>query len=75
TILKGNKLRCYFLDNPNSPYYENGNFGKVMQYIQDGKKRCVLKQNGNNLILTDENVNTMNTAEKILQDIVSAVIL
>ncbi|HMU99009.1 MAG TPA: transcription-repair coupling factor [Chitinophagales bacterium] len=74
-ILKGNKLRCYFLDNPNSPYYESGNFGKVMQYIQEGKKRCILKQNGNNLILTYENIHTMNSAEKILQDIVSAVLI
>lgn len=72
-ILKNGKLRCYFLDNPNSPYYESGNFGKVMQYIQDGKKRCTLKQNNTSLILTYENIHTMHDAEKILKDIVKQV--
>jgi transcription-repair coupling factor (superfamily II helicase) len=27
-ILKNGKLRCYFLDNPKSPYYESAYFPK-----------------------------------------------
>jgi transcription-repair coupling factor (superfamily II helicase) len=66
-ILKSGKLRCYFIDNPHSPYYESGIFTKVMQHIQESKKRCTLKQSGNNLILIYENVHTMHEAEKLME--------
>jgi transcription-repair coupling factor (superfamily II helicase) len=72
-ILKGGKLRCYFIDNEKSPYYESESFNKIMQYIQESKKRCTLKQTGNNLLLTYENVHAMHQAEQLLENIANAV--
>jgi transcription-repair coupling factor (superfamily II helicase) len=59
-ILKNGKLRCYFLDNPKSPYYESPYFPRVMEHIQTAKKKCNLKQSGNSLILVYDNIKTMS---------------
>jgi transcription-repair coupling factor (superfamily II helicase) len=68
-ILKNGKLRCYFLDNPKSPYYESPYFPKVMAQIQNSKKKCNLKQSGNSLILVYDNIKTMNQTEMIFKEI------
>lgn len=68
-ILKGNKLRCYFLDNPGSPYYESPYFPRVMEYIQNSKKKCNLKQTGSSLILVYDNIQTLHQAQVIFNDI------
>jgi transcription-repair coupling factor (superfamily II helicase) len=68
-ILKNGKLRCYFLDNPKSPYYESPYFPKVMEHIQNSKKKCNLKQSGNSLILVYDNIKTMHETEVIFKDI------
>ncbi|MDB5228607.1 MAG: mfd [Bacteroidota bacterium] len=68
-ILKNNKLRCYFLDNPASPYYESPYFPRVMEYIQSSKKKCNLKQSGSSLILVYDNINTLHQAQAIFNDI------
>ncbi|MFN8295447.1 MAG: transcription-repair coupling factor [Chitinophagales bacterium] len=68
-ILKNGKLRCYFLDNPKSPYYESPYFPKVMEHIQNSKKKCNLKQSGNSLILVYDNIKTMNQTEVIFKEI------
>ncbi len=68
-ILKNGKLRCYFLDNPKSPYYKSPYFPKVMEHIQNSKKKCNLKQSGNSLILVYDNIKTMNQTEVIFKEI------
>ncbi|MCO5230947.1 MAG: transcription-repair coupling factor [Chitinophagales bacterium] len=68
-ILKSGKLRCYFIDNPSSPFYESASFSHIMANIQNNK-RAVLKQSGNNLILIFESVWTMNQAQKLLDFVV-----
>jgi transcription-repair coupling factor (superfamily II helicase) len=66
-ILKNGKLRCYFIDNPNSPFYESEAFQKVMAHIQKGRK-AILKQSKDTLILIYEDIWTMHKAEKILEE-------
>ena len=68
-ILKGGKLRCYFLDNPKSPYYESDFFPKVMEQIQNNKKKCNLKQSGNSLILVYDNIKTMHETQMIFKEV------
>ncbi len=68
-ILKNGKLRCYFLDNPRSPYYESPYFPKVMEHIQNSKKKCNLKQSGNSLILVYDNIKTMNETQMIFKEV------
>lgn len=68
-ILKNGKLRCYFLDNPKSPYYDSPYFNLVMTHIQNAKKKCVIKQSGNSLILVYDNIKTMHETEVIFKEI------
>jgi transcription-repair coupling factor (superfamily II helicase) len=68
-ILKNGKLRCYFLDNPKSPYYDSPYFPKVMAHIQNAKKKCVMKQSGNSLILVYDNIKTMRETQAIFKEV------
>jgi transcription-repair coupling factor (superfamily II helicase) len=70
-ILKSGKLRCYFLDNPNSPFYETLAFQSIMANIQKNK-RAILKQSGTSFILIFESVWTMRQAQKLLELVVQA---
>jgi transcription-repair coupling factor (superfamily II helicase) len=70
-ILKGNKLRCYFIDNPQSPYYESPQFHKVLQYVAgSGKKEGLLiKKSTTNLMLIHENIRSLEKAKILLNRI------
>jgi transcription-repair coupling factor (superfamily II helicase) len=70
-ILKGNKLRCYFIDNPQSPYYESPQFQKVLQYVAgSGKKEGLLiKKSTTNLMLIHENIRSLEKAKILLNRI------
>lgn len=73
-IVKNGKLRCYFTSNEKSIFYESNRFIKIMQYIQESKKKSILKQTNNTLILIYENIHTMHNAEKLLEEIANAVL-
>ncbi len=68
-FLKNSKLNCYFIGNPQSPFYETKVFQNILNYVNKvGKtKQLTMKQSGKYLILTRENVRTLNGAKKILE--------
>jgi transcription-repair coupling factor (superfamily II helicase) len=70
-ILKGNKLRCYFIDNPQSPYYESTQFQNVMQYVAgSGKKEGLLiKKSTTNLMLIHDDIRSIEKAKILLNRI------
>ena len=70
-ILKNNKLRAYFVENPQSAYYESPVFQQVFRFIGQGGKRMGLsvKQSRNFLIMVKENVRSLKQATKVLRDI------
>ena len=70
-ILKGNKLRCYFIDNPQSPYYESPQFQKVLQFVAgSGKKEGLLiKKSTTNLMLIHDNIRSLEKAKILLNRI------
>ena len=70
-ILKGKKLRCYFVNNPQSPYYESAQFQKIMKHITTKGKSAGLglKQTDKNLIVTHDEVRNLRIAKNILEDI------
>ena len=67
-ILKEGKLRCYFILNPQSKYYETPIFKQVMKFINgEGKKnQFSIKQTPKSLIMVRENVRTLRGAKKLL---------
>lgn len=74
-ILKNGKLRCYFVENPQSPYYDSAMFQQVFQFIGTlGQKNGLgLKKSPRSLIMTRDEVRTLKGARKILEIIKTAI--
>ncbi len=73
-ILKNDKLRCYFVENPQSRFYESKTFHAVMDFIaKEGHKQGLnIKQSARNLILVKENVRSLKKALEVLKGIRSS---
>lgn len=67
--LKTNKLRCYFIENQSSPYYETDTFAKVLHYVQTHPQKARFKQTPNSLILVFEHIKSLHTALILLQEV------
>lgn len=67
-LFKKKKLRCYFVENNKSPYYESTLFSRMLSNIQSQSK-AVLKQSAKHLILIYDQVHSMKQARKILAKI------
>ncbi|MEM1122454.1 MAG: transcription-repair coupling factor, partial [Bacteroidota bacterium] len=69
--LKQRKLRCYFIGNPQSPYYETDLFNDLMKHITlHGKKdNWTLKQSPRYLILIKENVKSLKQTKAVLEKV------
>jgi hypothetical protein len=44
--LKDETLRCYFINRPDSPYFESQTFQQILSFIQTGTNKAKLKQSG-----------------------------
>ena len=44
--LKDETLRCYFINRPDSPYFESQTFQQILSFIQTGTNKARLKQSG-----------------------------
>ncbi len=53
-VLKGGKMRVYFVGDDNKAYYNSPAFGKVIGYLQQNIRDCNLKEiNGRRLMVVD----------------------
>ena len=70
-VLKNQKLMCFFVEDPQSTYYESPAFAKISQLIAiEGKLRGLrLKQTPRSLIMIREGVKSLSLAEDILKAI------
>jgi transcription-repair coupling factor (superfamily II helicase) len=70
-ILKNGKLRCYFVENPQSPYYESPTFQKIFQFIaMEGHKHGLsVKKSPRHLILVKDGIRSLGKARQVLQEI------
>jgi transcription-repair coupling factor (superfamily II helicase) len=57
--LKSDVLRCYFINRPDSPYFESDLFNSILQYLQTGTNKAKLKQVGKMFLLIAQPVKTM----------------
>ncbi len=65
-VIKGNKLRCIFLSNQNSPYYQSPVFTAILGEIQETGKGQV-KQTAKYLMLIFEGVNSLEKAHFFIE--------
>ncbi len=62
--LKDDILRCYFINRPDSPYFESATFKNILQFLQKHTNKAKLKQVGKMFLLV---VNDMDSMEKMHQ--------
>jgi len=67
--LKNRKLRCYFVSNPQSSFYETAFFNNLLQYITSNgaAEGLSLKQSNKYLIMVKDGVNNLKACRKILE--------
>lgn len=65
--LKDNTLRCYFINKPDSPYFEFELFQQILQYLQTGTHKAKLKQAGKNFLLVVADVKNMQQMHQFLE--------
>ncbi len=66
--LKEKILRCYFINRPDSPYFESATFQKILVYLQMETNKATLKQNGRLFILIVKNIQNMKEMHQFLND-------
>jgi transcription-repair coupling factor (superfamily II helicase) len=74
-VLKDQTLRCYFINRPDSPYYESEIFDQILKFIQTKTNRGRLKQTGRNFILIVDEVESMEALHQFLQKMNHAVVV
>ncbi len=71
--LKNKTLRCYFVNNPDSPYFISEVFQSILLHIQTKTNKSHLKQVGKNFMLVTEEVSNMKSLYEFLQSVISTV--
>ncbi len=59
-FLKNEVLKCFFVSNPESPYFQSETFNLILQFLQKATNKAKLKQVGKHGILEVQNVETMS---------------
>ena len=66
-ILKNETLKCFFVANPDSPYFTSKTFEKILDFIQTKTNKAKLKQVGKNGILIVQDIRSMKGIFRLLQ--------
>jgi transcription-repair coupling factor (superfamily II helicase) len=64
--LKDETLRCYFINRPDSPYFESQTFQLILSFIQTGTNKAKLKQSGKLFIMIVNEVKSMEEMHRFL---------
>jgi len=64
--LKENTLRCYFINRPDSPYFESNLFSGILAYLQTGTNKARLKQVGKMFMLIAPDTKSMEQVHHFL---------
>ncbi|MBC7867580.1 MAG: transcription-repair coupling factor, partial [Gloeobacteraceae cyanobacterium ES-bin-316] len=66
-FLKNDTLKCFFVGNPESPYFQSETFNGVLLFLQTGTNKGKLKQVGKNGILVVEDIKSMNELHQFIR--------
>jgi transcription-repair coupling factor (superfamily II helicase) len=66
-LLKNNSLKCYFINRPDSPYFESETFNKILSFIQTQTNKAKLKQVGKLFLLIADKISTMEEVYSFLK--------
>lgn len=69
--LKNHSARLYFVNNPESRFYQSECFGKILNWVQRHPKDVQMKQKGERLILTVKKVKDIQALSDLLKEMSS----
>ena len=72
-LFKNNKLRCYFISNQESAFYQSPLFMQILQYTQTHSKQAHFKQTDKYLMLIFDNIKNMKAAYAVLQKVAQTI--
>jgi len=72
-FLKNETLKCFFVSNPDSPYFQSDVFNKILLFLQLGTNKATLKQVGKNGMLIVEKIKTMNDIYDFLSKMIKSI--
>ncbi|MCP4440932.1 MAG: transcription-repair coupling factor [Aureispira sp.] len=73
-MLKNRRLRCYFIGDQQSSFFETEQFKKILGYIQShSDHRFYLKQSTRYLLLVCDDIKSLTKAKQILEQVLTAV--
>jgi transcription-repair coupling factor (superfamily II helicase) len=67
-FLKAGKMTLFFVNNPDSPYYQSEAFDKVITYLQKYSRNCQLREQHNRRSMIIKNIDDVETAAGILSE-------
>ena len=70
-ILKNEILKCFFVSNPESPYFTSKIFEKILDFIQTKTNKAKLKQVGRNGILIVRDIHNMSELHGFLKQMLA----
>ncbi len=73
-LLKEDTLKCFFINKPDSPYFESNVFHELLSYIQTRVNNARLKQTGKLFLLVVEDMKSMEQVERFLSNMHAAII-
>ncbi|MFZ1529038.1 MAG: transcription-repair coupling factor [Ferruginibacter sp.] len=70
-LLKDETLKCFFVSNPESPYFQSDIFNGILQFLQAATNKATLKQVGKNGILIVRDIVTMENLHAFLKKMIN----
>jgi len=68
-LLKDDTLKCYFINKPDSPYFESDTFKHILEFIQKQTNKAKLRQNGKLFMLVVDDILSMQHLLKFMQQL------
>ncbi|RYY40216.1 MAG: transcription-repair coupling factor [Chitinophagaceae bacterium] len=65
-LLRDTTLKCFFINRPDSPYFESDLFKSILDFLQTGTNKAHLKQVGKTFLLVAAPVKTMTEVHAFL---------
>jgi transcription-repair coupling factor (superfamily II helicase) len=70
-VIRQGALIGFFVNNPESPYYQSAAFTKVLQYLQYKPYAFKMRENNGRLTISFKNINSISSALAVMQPITS----
>jgi transcription-repair coupling factor (superfamily II helicase) len=67
--LKQGVLRCYFVNNPDSPYFHSLTFNAILLHLQTKTNKSILKQVGKNFMMVTDPIKNMELLLQFLKEL------